>query len=247
MEEPLEGVPEFFALLRRHSVAFILVTNNASKSPELVQARMASMGVDIRPEEVLTSGQGAAAFLRGVLPEGAQIYVIGENHLREALSLAGFRPLDHGDSVEAVVVGLDAQLTWSKLTEATRAIAEGALFIGANPDPNIPVERGLEPGTGAILAALQAATGRSPTVVGKPEPHLFQEALKRLGSDPTKTWVVGDRLETDILGGQRAGLPTVLILTGVTRPSDLKDSDLQPDWVYPDLPALTAALAQSLA
>ncbi len=239
---PLPGLQAFFSLLRARGLPFILATNNATATPEAIQRRLAGSGVSIQPQEVMTSALATAAYLKERLPAGAAIFVIGEDGLQQALQAAGFRLQTYADGSQAVVVGMDRQASWSKLAEAAYALQSGAQFIGTNPDPSFPTERGLAPGNGALLAALERATGLKPTIIGKPEPHLFRQALARLGTPPGHTLVVGDRLETDILGGRQAGLSTALLLTGVTRRDDLAGAPVQPDWVFEDLPSLTRAL-----
>ena len=241
-ETPLPGLQEFFGLLRDRKLGFILATNNARQTAERVQAKLASFGVSIHPEQVLTSSVGAAAHLRSQLPEGSPVFAIGEQGLIEALEAAGFPVVPTAEGARAVVVGIDSELNWKKLAEAAYALQNGALFLGTNPDVSFPTERGEAPGNGATLAALTATTGRQPMVFGKPEPHLFRQALARLGTRPERTVALGDRLETDILGGSRAGLRTILVLTGVTSRSDLAGAEIQPDWVFEDLVELWRAL-----
>lgn len=240
--EPLPGLAPFFELLRDRRLPFVLATNNATQTPERVQAKLNRFGVTVEPDEVLTSAAGTAHFLLKQHPAGSRVYVIGEEGLRQALQQVGFELSERGDGVQAVVVGMDFQLRWEYLEEAAYALNQGASFLGANPDLTFPTERGLAPGNGANLAALQAATGRKPTIYGKPEPHIFLDSLERLGTVAERTLSVGDRLETDILGGQRAGLKTALMLTGAAKRADLDASEIKPDWVFEDLPGLTAAL-----
>ena len=241
-QQPLPGLQPFFALLREKAIRLQLVSNNATLTPEGVQARLAALDVSVELEEVLTSSMAAASYLSRQLPPGTPIYAIGQEGLRTALQNAGLQVQERGEGARAVVVGMDYQLTWSKLAEAAYALAEAQLFVATNPDRSLPTERGLAPGNGAILAALEAATGRTAVVAGKPEPLLFQEGLSRMQIPAEAALAVGDRLETDILGGQRAGVATALLLTGVTRAEDLPGSPIQPDWIFPDLPALSAAL-----
>lgn len=241
--QPLPGLQAFFATLRRLGLAPLLATNNATASPADVAARLAGYGAAVGPQEVITSSEAAAALLREHLPAGAPVLPVGEAGLRAALDGAGFALVEHADGARAVVVALDRSLTWGLLTEACLAIRAGALFVGANPDVTFPTERGLAPGSGALLAAIQAATGVAPLVVGKPEPPLFQAALARLTLPSAQVLAIGDRLETDILGAQRAGLRSALLLTGVTTPAELKRSPIQPDCVFQDLADLTRALA----
>ena len=242
-KQPMPGLQNFFRLLRERENGFILATNNAQQTPERVQAKLGSYGVTIHGEEVLTSAIGAAVHLRTQLPEWSSVYAIGEPGLVDALEAAGFSVLPTAEDVRAVVVGIDFNLTWSKLAEAAYALQNGALFLGTNPDASFPTERGLAPGNGATLAALVTATGRQPMVFGKPEPHLFLQALAKLGTPAERTVSLGDRMETDILGGARAGLRTILVLTGVTSRQELEKSGLQPDWVFDDLGELARALA----
>ncbi len=239
---PLPGLQEFFSLLHERRMPYMLASNNATATPAAVQAKLQRMGVDIDPSRIVTSADATAAFLQQRLPPGTGVLVVGENGVRTAVAAAGFILQDHADGVGAVVVGLDRSATYASLTEAAFAIRQGALFIGTNPDPTFPTERGLAPGAGALLALLEAASGATPIIIGKPEPHLFRCALERMGVDAGDTIVIGDRLETDILGGQRAGLRTLLVLTGVTTPLALAESPIRPTWAFADLPQVTHAL-----
>lgn len=237
-ESPLPGAAEFLDRLRGRGARLVLATNNATASPASVVRRLRRFGARAQTGEVLTSALAAAAYLEASLPSQSPVFAIGEAPLRAALAQKGFRLVDRADGAQAVVVGLDRRVNWRKLSEATLALRSGALFVGTNPDPTFPNERGLVPGNGALLAALRAASGRDPTIVGKPESHLFRSALAMLGTTPRETVVVGDRLDTDILGGQRAGLRTALVLTGVTRREALTASSATPDWVFDGLPDL---------
>ena len=244
-KEPLPGAPDLFIALRRRSVPFMLVTNNAGASPAGIQAKLQSMEVEVKQEEILGSAEATVAWLGERQARGTAVYAIGEDVLREALLQAGFKLSSGSDGVLSVVVGIDRQVNWDKLTEAALAIRAGATFVGTNPDPSFPTERGIAPGNGAILAALQAATGKKPVIIGKPEPHLFNQALARLGTPPQTTLALGDRLETDILGGQQAGLSTALLLTGVTSREDLSGSRIRPDWVFDDLHSFLEAFGEA--
>ena len=239
-ESPLPGLADFFHLLRHRSLRLVLATNNASRTADEYVLKLARMGVQVVRKEVLTSSVAAALYLKDIASPGARVFVIGEEGLTQALAETGF--ILSADGSEYVVVGMDRGLTWDKLAQATLNIRAGAGFIGTNPDLTLPTERGLTHGNGAILAALQAATGVAPTIVGKPEPILYRQALALLGADPARTAAVGDRLETDILGAVRAGISSILLLSGVTRREDLAAREYQPDWVFEGLPELTAAL-----
>jgi 4-nitrophenyl phosphatase len=240
---PLAGLQELFVTLDRRSLPAVIATNNATIEPASIVARLKEAGVLFPPGNVVTSADAAAAHIGRSFPAGVRVHVVGEEPLRAALAKAGCRIVDGADRPEAVVVGMDRKLDWEKLTQATLAIRAGAVFIGTNPDLTFPSERGIGPGNGAVLAALQAATGTAPTVVGKPEPHLFLEAARRLAVEAAHCLVVGDRLETDILGGLRAGMPTALLLTGVTSREAMEASDIPPDVVLEGLPELSAWLS----
>jgi 4-nitrophenyl phosphatase len=239
---PLPGLTDFFDLLRRRGIRILLATNNASLSPEDFQQKLRRMGVAVSTEEILTSALATAEYLRANARPGERVYVIGEEGLIRAVESAGLTVVDP-DAVAAryVVCGMDRNLTWDKLACATICLHSGADFIGTNSDVTFPTERGISHGNGAILAALTAASGIRPKVIGKPFPSLMHMAVKRLDLPKTRIIAVGDRLETDILGARNAGLNSILVLTGVTRRKDLKKSRIRPTWVVEDLPTLLAA------
>ncbi len=242
----LPGIGLFFEALRARDIPFVLATNNASRTPDQYVDKLAGFGVQVTLGEVLTSAQATAAYLsqqrNGAQPRG-QVFAIGEDGVRQALSDAGYDLLGlYEPGADYVVCGMDRGLSWDKLATATINIRAGAAFIGTNPDVTLPSEHGTTHGNGAILAALQTATGVAPVIIGKPEPIMYQQALARLGSDPARTLVIGDRLETDILGAVRAGLPSLLVLSGISRAEDLTGLPYAPTWVLPSVVELTAAL-----
>jgi 4-nitrophenyl phosphatase len=245
--EPVEGVHRFFRLLSERSLTYGLLTNNSSHTVQMYQERLARFGLDVPAERIFTSGTTTAAYLRSHYPSGTRLYVVGAPGLKMMIQEAGFEIFDGvgdgvPDLVEAVVVGIDLHVTYDKLAAATHLIFKGATFIGTNPDRTFPMADRLVPGAGTLLAAVEAATGVEPVVLGKPKSTMFQTALKSLGVDKVTTAMVGDRLETDILGGQRAGLSTIVVLSGVTSPEELAASDIHPDWVFEHLGALADTL-----
>jgi 4-nitrophenyl phosphatase len=243
-DEPIPGLARLFDFLAARQLPYIIATNNATKSPQDYQRKLAKHGVRVLADSILTAAIAAAETLRDELPRGASVYVIGQPALWDALQAVGFAcRADSAQVVEAVVVGGDPSLTYDKLKHATLLLQRGARFVGTNPDVVYPTEEGLVPETGTTLAALQAATGVVPTVIGKPAPYLFRQAVARLGSDPARTAVVGDRLETDILGGQQAGLKTILTTTGVDNADSIQVKGIQPDWVVDGLDELVDLLA----
>lgn len=236
----MEGLRDFFALLRERAVPVALATNNSTRSSAEYAEKLASMGVGgFSPDRIVTSRTALLAYLLERYAPGTGLYVIGAPGLRAMIAEAGYVLTEEAVSV---VVGLDPGLTYDKLRTATRLIAAGADFLGTNADAALPMPDGLAPGAGSILAALETATGRKPVVMGKPAPAMFAAALKVLGTAPSRTLMIGDRIDTDILGGRRAGLRTALVLSGITRAADLPPDEQPPaDAVFSDIAALTAA------
>ena len=236
-DEPMPGLVEFFSFLREYQIRFQLVTNNSSITPAMYVEKLARMGVEIQDSDVLPSSIATASYLVSQYPRGSRVHAIGEEGLMVALQQEGF-VLSRRDPV-AVVVGIDRDITYAKLREATLLIRSGVPFVATNPDRTLPVPEGQVPGTGVIVAALCAATGQEPLFIGKPEPWLMEQAMARMGSDPKTTAAVGDRPETDILSARRAGVLSILTLSGATSPAQLAGSDVQPDIVLQDIQELT--------
>jgi 4-nitrophenyl phosphatase len=234
--EALPGVPAFFDFLRGNKISFIIASNNSARPASDIVARLAQMGVRVDPREVLTSAEVAALCLPRLVGNGARVYLVGGEGIRDALARAGFAIVE--ENADAVVVGLDRDLTYEKLKRATFEIRRGAKFIGTNADKTFPTDEGLAPGGGAIIAAIQAATDVAPIVVGKPERAMFDIAMEQMGADRARAAMLGDRLDTDIEGARRAGLKSILVLTGVTTREMLAQSKVQPDWVFEDLDEL---------
>ncbi len=239
---PLPGLHAFFEHLRREAIPFTLVTNNASKTPRQYVEKLARFGIEVEEAEVLNSALAAASYLKERAPAGAEVYPVGGEGVHAALREAGFRLVgEEAPHADYVVVGWDPALTWRKMARATLLIRKGATFVGTNPDRTFPAEEGQVPGNGAQLAMLEAATDRKPIVVGKPSPELYRQALARMGRRPEETLVIGDRLDTDILGGVRLGALTAMVLSGVHGEAELRRSLVSPDFVFRDLAALVEA------
>ena len=242
-DRPMPGLADFFQTLRERRIKFVLATNNASKTPEQYVSKLAGMGVAVARDEILTSAQAAALYLRQQSANGTKVFAIGEDGVRQALAETGFTLTGlYEVDAQFVVCGMDRGLSWDKLATATLNVRAGARFIGTNPDVTFPTERGITHGNGAVLAAIQAATGVAPIIIGKPEPIMYQLAMTRLGVAPAETAAIGDRLETDILGAGRARIRSVFVLSGVSSREQLAGLDYQPTWVMQDIREVTKAL-----
>lgn len=234
--EPTEGAVD--ALARAQARTFF-VTNNASRSADEVAAHLTELGFSAEPADVVTSAQGAARLLVEQLPQGAPVLIIGTEALAQEVQSAGLRPVRlFTDEPVAVVQGHNPETGWAALAEAALAIRSGALWVAANVDRTLPTERGLLPGNGSMVAALQAATDADPQVAGKPAPTLMENALSR--GDFHAALVVGDRLDTDIAGANAARLPSLMVLTGVNSARDAVHAPaaLRPTFISHDLRAL---------
>lgn len=237
---PLPGLHEFFDVLKLRQIKFMLATNNNTQTPEGFVQKARRMGLDVLPEQVVTAAIATVHYLRLNYPPGSRIYVVGEAPLKGLICEAGFTLAD--TEVVAVVATMDRQLTYEMLKRATLLIRGGAAFIGPNPDTAYPTPEGLVPGGGAILAAVAASSDRQPLIMGKPESWIFKISLERMQLKPEETASLGDRLETDIAGGKRLGIKTILVLSGVSSLADLSTSSVQPTWVFAGIKELAEAL-----
>ncbi|MEV4847736.1 HAD-IIA family hydrolase [Micromonospora matsumotoense] len=216
IDRPIPGAVEALGALRAEGRSVAFATNNASRRSSEVADLLTGMGVPADPAEVLTSAAAAAELLRDRLPAGSAVLVVGAEALRAEIRAVGLTPVDRADAAPvAVVQGYGPQVGWADLAEASVAIRAGANWVATNTDRTLPSGRGPLPGNGSLVAALRHALDRAPdVVVGKPEPALFATAARRAGTG--RTLVVGDRLDTDIEGARRAGLDSLLVLTGVS-------------------------------
>lgn len=242
-QRPLPGVAEFFSWLDAHQIPYILVSNNATRRADYTVARMQKMGVSVPPDRVLTSADATARWLKQQMPNIKRVYVIGERALCAALQEAQLE-IVKGEA-DAVIVGLDRELTYDKLKRATLEIRRGAQFIATNTDRTLPTEEGLTPGSGSLVAAIVAATDIQPLVIGKPARPMFELALEIAGTAPHEAAMLGDRLDTDIDGAADMGLKTIMVLTGVSTRAEAEQNRVPPDLIVEDLPALMREWAQS--
>ncbi|GAA1229735.1 HAD-IIA family hydrolase [Prauserella halophila] len=237
--EPVPGAAGAVARARERGARVRFVTNNASKAPESVVAHLAAVGVPATGDEVSTSAQAGVRLLADRLDPGATALVVGTDALAEQVAAAGLTPVRTAeDTVAGVVQGHAPETAWPVLAEACLAIRAGAVWVACNEDATLPAERGLLPGNGAMVAALRAATGRTPLVAGKPETPLLRLAADSAAS--THPLVIGDRLETDIAGAVAADMASLAVLTGVVTPAELLEAGPaeRPGYVAADLAAL---------
>lgn len=239
---PVPGVPKVLAAVRETPMRLAYVTNNASRRASEVTDLLSSMGVPVAVDEVVTSAQAAAHLLQERLAPGSAVLVVGTEALAEEVRGAGLTPVRAADPLPAAVVqGYGPNVGYRDLAEATVAIRNGAMWVATNTDGTLPSARGPVPGNGALVAALEVATGAKPTVVGKPQPGLLRESVQRTGS--RRPLVVGDRLDTDIEGAVAVGADSLLVLSGVTTAALLlaAPSGQRPTYVAGDLGGLLQA------
>ncbi len=240
--EPIGDLPGIFTGFRQAGWKVSMATNNATRSPEQYRARLLTYGVEVETSQIVNSAQAMAHMLKERFPQGGAVYIVGEEGLVSILAEAGFIQGEQG--CLAVVAAMDRQLTYEKLRVATLLIRAGVPFFATNPDRTFPTPDGLVPGAVSIRAALEAATDVKAIIAGKPSPEMYKVAMERMGTDPSETLIVGDRLETDIAGGQALGCPTALVLSGVTSPEQARLWNPPPDWIVDDLNALVKSILQ---
>ncbi|MFO0912436.1 MAG: HAD-IIA family hydrolase [Pirellulales bacterium] len=233
--ELIPGAEEFVKLLKKRRVPFLFMTNNSQHTRRDVVAKLAYMGVAIDEEDVFTCAMATARFLERQHPRGTA-FVIGEGGLLNALHVHGYAIVDQ--KPDYVIVGEGRTLSFEMAEKAVRMILGGSKLIATNLDPNCPTKDGTRPGAGAVVALLEAATGVKAFSVGKPSPVMLRGARKQLGLATSETVVVGDTMETDILGGVQMGYSTVLVLSGGTRQEDLARYAYCPDLVLPSVAEL---------
>jgi 4-nitrophenyl phosphatase len=237
---PIGDLPSIFTDIDALGLKVVLATNNATKSINQFLEKLGALGVHLEPWQIINSAQATAHYLQQQFVEGGPVYVVGEPGLKEILESAGFQHNENNPL--AVIVALDRSINYHKLRVATLLIRSGVPFIGTNPDKTFPTPEGQEPGAGSILATIETATDIKPTVIGKPNPIMYQFALDRLKTTPEKTLVVGDRLETDIAGAQALGSPCALVLSGVTDEATAWDWNPTPDIIVDNLTGLIKEL-----
>lgn len=223
-EEPMPYAAETVARLRREGKQVCFLTNNSASTREAYARRLTAMGIPTTEDDFMTSAYATAIYLQSEGATGKRVYIVGEEGIHEELRRIGMVIVEDAerDKVDYVVVGIDRRFTYDKLRQAHYAITHGATFIATNRDTTYPAAGGrIVPGGGALVAAVVACTGMEPLVIGKPNTYSIQLLLSRYHLEPSQAVLVGDRLDTDILVGNRARINTVLVLTGVTREEEV--------------------------
>jgi glycerol-1-phosphatase len=237
-DRPVEGAAAVVDSIRSSGRRLVFLTNNSARTPDRIAARLEGMGFTVQPEEVMTSALATAAMLAAEGAAGSSAFVIGEEGVRSALAGAGIAVTDgEPDRTDLVVVGWDRSADYAKLRRASLLVERGARLVATNADRSYPAEDGLWPGAGALLAVVTTTTGARATIVGKPATPMF-DAARALVGGAGRALMVGDRLDTDIVGAAEAGWDSVLVLTGVSKPQDLPDARRLPTFVVHDVAAL---------
>jgi 4-nitrophenyl phosphatase len=238
-ERAIAGAAETIDALRNANKRVVFVTNNASRSPRDYAAKLMRLLIPTGPSDVVTSAHVVVSHLRSIgLRRGDRVHVCAAAGLADLLRTNGFVPTNDTDDVDALVVAWNRALTFDDIKRAADVARSDVPFVAANRDATYPDEEGLLPGSGAILAAVETASGRRAIVVGKPEPELVLLALERAGTRAERSLFVGDRPDTDVAGARAAGVPVALVLSGVTTRKDVGSLEPEPDWVLDDLSAV---------
>jgi NagD protein len=224
-EEPIPGAAEFLAKLTAASVPFMVLTNNSIYTPRDLRVRLLRAGLDVPERSIWTSALATAQFLADQRP-GGSAYVVGEAGLTTALHGIGYIMTE--TDPDYVVLGETRTYSFESITRAIRLINDGARFIATNPDPSGPSPQGMLPATGSVAALISSATGRAPYFIGKPNPLMMRSALNQLEAHSETTVMVGDRMDTDIISGLEAGMRTILVGTGSTRPEQVETFPYRP-------------------
>ena len=248
-DEPMPGLLDFFAALQARGIEWALLTNNNTRTVDTYIKKMAGFGIEIGKERIFTSSTVTAAYLQEKYGYGAAVHAVGMSGLLDTLAEAGFlvstgeETPDH--EVVAVAAGMDRGLNVDKVKVAMRLILAGAEFVATNTDGSFPAPGGLSPGTGMVIGALQATSGIAPVVMGKPERAIYDVSMQAMGADPRTTAMLGDRLNTDILGAQRVGIGTIGVLSGVMTREELERSEIGVDVLFESIAEMSKALGEN--
>jgi NagD protein len=225
----LPGVHEFVNWLKTENKQYMFLTNSSERTPKELQQKLERLGLDVDESHFYTSAMATASFLSSQCP-GGSVYVIGDAGLTKAMYDVGFSMND--SNPDFVVVGETRSYNYEKIETAIRLVLNGAKLIGTNPDLTGPTERGIVPATRALISPIELAANRQAYFIGKPNPLIMRHALKKIGCKREETVIIGDRMDTDIIAGIESEIETILVLSGVTSPEDVKKFPYRPDYVF---------------
>ncbi len=246
--QPQGGINALFDLLSKNEILWALLTNNNSHTVQHYLDKFLGYGIHIQERSVFTSATVTAVYLLAKYGPGASLHVVGNPGLISTLQEYGFI-LSYGKDaplgqVDAVVAGMDIQINYQKIKVAMRLIMNGAPFVATNTDGSYPTTEGINPATGMVIGAIQAASGVTPYVVGKPYQAIFEAALKDLDVVPAETLMVGDRLDTDILGANQLGIDSAAVLSGVSSREEIEESTIKPTYIFKNIEDLHRSLTE---
>lgn len=242
-DELLPGVAAAIDRLQRAGIRTLFFSNNPTKSRSEYAERLAGLGIDVRTEQVLSAGTVTTRFLADEHAEDA-VFLIGADGLRRQFEAAGIELVADATEADVLVASYARDFDYGDMLAGYRALEVGAAFYGTDPDLLVPAAEGMVPGSGAVINAVGGIVEREPErILGKPSPEAQRAALAELEASPERCFVVGDRLNTDIELGERAGMTTILVRTGVTTDADLEESAVQPDHVIDSLADLETVLS----
>lgn len=232
-DELIHGSKEFLKTLKDKGKRYIFLTNNSSKNKHTYVEKLNNLGIDAREEEVFTSGEATTMYLSKLKP-GARVYLLGTPALEEEFQRAGFiLERERHKDIDYVVLGFDTTLTYEKLWAACEYVSEGVEYIATHPDFNCPLPNGkFMPDAGAMAALIEASTGKTPLVIGKPNKEVVESIASKYNLSKDNMAMVGDRLYTDIKTGINAGITSVLVYSGETKEEDYKNSEVRADYVF---------------
>ena len=226
----IPGAMEFVNRLKKGNYKFLFLTNNSYHTPSELRDRLSNLGIDVTEDSFYTSAMATASFLKVQRPDGCSAYVIGGKGVVNELENAGIEITSN--EPDYVIVGETEEYDYARITEATLLIQGGAKFIATNQDLTGPSKRGPVPACGALVAPIEKVTGISPYFLGKPNPVMMFLARKKLGVHSANCFMIGDRMDTDIMGGLESGMTACLVLSGVTTMEIMKRFPYQPDYVF---------------
>lgn len=241
-ETEIEGAATFVHYLKAHNLPYLFLTNNSSKTASQIAEKLVGLGVPADEEQVFTSSMATTSYISG-RKEKARVFAIGEHGLIDALEKEGHTIVD--EHADYVVMGIDRDISYEKLTKACLNVRAGATFISTNGDIAIPTERGMVPGNGALTSVVSVSTGIEPIFIGKPEPVIMSQALEKIGMTKDDVVMVGDNYLTDITAGMKAGLDTLMVETGISTFEGIKYYTHQPTYKYNNLTDVITELERS--